>query len=131
MLHMHGVVHRLRETTSDGLSDSKKAIEQLRAEKRVMNEVVPHPVDVRIHHQRINESENQHHPQRGMRKQKVKREKIYEMKKPRRGWNSIPACVCEELGIRARAFYSDRVSRHVSIGFGRPDTLADNPILAR
>ena len=41
MLHMHCVVHRLRETTSDGLRDSKKAIEELRSEKRVMNEVVP------------------------------------------------------------------------------------------
>ena len=96
-----------------------------------MNEVVPDPVDVRIHHQRINESENQHHPQRGMRKQKVEPDKIREMKKPRRGWNSIPARVCEDLGIRARAFYSDRVSSHGSIEFGRPDTLADNRILAR
>jgi hypothetical protein len=39
--------------------------------------------------------------------------------------------VCEDLGIRARAFYSDRVSSHGSIEFGRPDTLADNRILAR
>jgi hypothetical protein len=37
----------------------------------------------------------------------------------------------EELGIRGRAFYSDRVSSHGPIGFGRPDTLADNRILAR
>ena len=29
MLHMHGVVHRLRETTGDRLRDSKQAIEQL------------------------------------------------------------------------------------------------------
>ena len=34
------------------------------------------------------------------------------MKKPRRGWNDIPARVREELGIRGRAFYSDRVSSH-------------------
>ena len=73
MLHMHGVVHRLRKAASDRLRDSKQSIEQLRAEKRVMNEIVPHPVDVRIHHQRINEPENQHHPQRRMRKQKVQR----------------------------------------------------------
>ena len=131
MLHMHGVVHGLRKTTSDGLSDSKKAIEKLRSEKRVMNEVVPDAIDVRIHHQRINEPENQHHPQRRVRKQKVEPEKIREMKKPRPGWNCIPACVREELGIRGRAFYSDRVSSHGSIGFKGPGTLADKRTLAR
>ena len=73
MLHMHGVVHRLREAAGNRLRDSKQTIEQVGAEERVMNEVVPHPVDVRIHHQRINEAENQHHPQRAMRKQKVQR----------------------------------------------------------
>jgi len=116
MLHMHGVVHGLRKTTSDGLSDSKKAIKKLRAEKRVMNEVVPDAIDVRVHHQRINEPENQHHPKRRVRKQKVEPKKIREMKKPRRGWNCIPACVREELGISGRAFYSDRVSSHGPIG---------------
>jgi hypothetical protein len=39
--------------------------------------------------------------------------------------------VREELGIRGRAFYSDRVRSHGSIGLGRPDTLADNRALAR
>ncbi len=112
MLHVHGVVHRLGKTTSDGLSDSKKAIEKLRSEKRVMNEVVPDAIDVRIHHQRINEPKNQHHPKRRVRKQKVEAEKISEMKKPRRGWNCIPACVREELGVRRSTFYSDRVSGH-------------------
>ena len=109
---MHAVVHRLGKTAGDRLRDSKQAIEQLRAEKRVMNEVVPHPVDVRIHHQRVNEPENQHNPQRRMRKQKVQPEKVREMEKPRSGWNGIPTRVREELGIRDRAFYSDRVCSH-------------------
>ncbi len=91
-----------------------------------MNEVVPDAIDVRIHHQRVNESENQHYPQRRVRKQKVEPEKIREMKKPRRGWNGIPARVREELGPRDRAFYSDRVSSHGPIGLGGPGTLADN-----
>src|SRR5215471_9425884 len=34
------------------------------------------------------------------------------MKEPRRRWNGVPPCVREELGIRARAFYSYRVSSH-------------------
>ena len=66
-----------------------------------------------------------------MRKQKVQGEKIGEMKDPGRRWNHIPACVHEKLGIRGWAFYSDRVSSHDFIGFGRPDTLADNRIFAR
>src|SRR5213083_2181224 len=131
MLHMHAVVHGLRKTTCDGLSDSKKAIEKLRSEKRVMNEVVPDAIDVRIHHQRINEPEDQHHPQRRVRKQKVESEKVNKMKKPSRGWNCIPACVREELGIRGRAFYSDRVSSHGPIGLEGPGTLAENRDLAR
>jgi len=68
MLHMHGVVHCLREAAGDRLRNSKQAIDKLRSKKRVMNEVMSHPVDIRIHHQRINESETQHHPQRSMRK---------------------------------------------------------------
>jgi hypothetical protein len=66
-----------------------------------------------------------------MRKQKVHPQKIREMKKPRRGWNDIPACMREEVGIRGRAFCSDRVGSHGPMGFGRPDTLADNRLLAR
>src|SRR5215471_2912911 len=122
MAHMHGVVHRLRETAGDRLRYPEQTIQQLRSEERIMNKIVPHPVDVRIYHQRINEPENQHHPQRRMRKQKVQPEKIREMKKPRRYWNSIPACVCEELGIRRRAFYSDRVSSHSFIALRRSGT---------
>ena len=50
MLNMHRVVHRLRKTAGDGLRDSKEPIEQTRAEERVVNEIVPHPVDVRVDH---------------------------------------------------------------------------------
>src|SRR5213080_2813664 len=112
MLHMHGVVHGLRKTTRDGLSDSKKAIKKLRAEKRVMNEVVPHPIDVRIHHQRINEPENQHHRQRRVRKQKIKSKKVNEMKQPGGRRQSIPECVREKLRVCRSAFYANHVSTH-------------------
>jgi hypothetical protein len=47
-----------------------------------------------------------------MRKQKVQPEKVREMEKPRSRWNGIPTRVREELGIRDRAFYSDRVCSH-------------------
>jgi hypothetical protein len=95
-----------------------------------MNEVVPDPVDVRIYHQRVHERKNQHQPQRRVRKQEVETQKVSKMKEASRGWNSIPACVREQLGIRRRAFYSDRVSSHGLIGLGGLDTLADNRALA-
>src|SRR4026207_244852 len=113
MLHMHGVVHRLRKTTSDGLSESKKAIEKLRAEKRVMNEVVPHPVDVRIDHQRINEPENQHHPQRRMRIEQKQSNKISQMKYTGQRWYGIPAGVCEQPGVCCRPFDSNYLGIHL------------------
>lgn len=48
--HVNRVVHRLREATSDRLRDAENAIQSLGAKKRIMNEVMPHPIDVRIHH---------------------------------------------------------------------------------
>src|SRR5260370_721814 len=96
-----------------------------------MNADGPHAVDVRIHHHRANAPENYPHPEGGVRKKKVEPEKIPEMEKPRRGWNCIPACVREELGIRGRAFYSDSVSSHSPIELGSPSTLPDNRALAR
>jgi hypothetical protein len=39
--------------------------------------------------------------------------------------------VREDLGIRGRAFYSDRVSSHGAVELGRHGTLADNRALAR
>jgi hypothetical protein len=47
-----------------------------------------------------------------MRKQKVQPDKVREMEKPRSGWKDIPARVREQLGIRGRSLYSDRVSSH-------------------
>ena len=80
MLHVHGVVHRLRETAGNGLCDSKNAIQSLGAKERIVNEVVPHSVDVRIHHQRVNESENQHHPRRRMRIEEKQSNEVSQMK---------------------------------------------------
>jgi hypothetical protein len=131
MLHMHGVVHRLRETAGDRLRDSKQAIEQLRAEKRVMNEVVPHPVDVRIHHQASKRTRESASPTAAHAETKSRARKDTRDEKAPPRWNGIPACVREELGIRGRAFYSDRVSSHGLFESGRPDTFADNRLLAR
>src|SRR5205823_13241608 len=80
MLNVHGVVQRLRETAGNGLCGSKNAIQSLGAKERIVNEVVPHSVDVRIHHQRVNESENQHHPRRRMRIEEKQSNEVSQMK---------------------------------------------------
>src|SRR5215469_11958896 len=97
MPHVHRIVHRLRKTARDGLCNPEQAIQKCGTEKRVMNEIVPHPVDIRVDHQRINESENEHHPERSVRVEEVKCQEICETKKPRRGRKSVPACVREKL----------------------------------
>src|SRR5215471_4692372 len=97
MLHMDRVVHGLRKTAGDGLCDSKQPIEQSQAEERVVNEIVPHPVDVRVDHQRIKKPEKQHRPQRRVRKHKIQAKKISEMEKTRGRRDSVPARVREEL----------------------------------
>jgi len=80
MLHVHGIVHRLRETAGDRLCDAENAIQRLRAEEWVVNEVVPHPVDVRIDHQRVDEPQNQHQPQRCMGIEEKQSNEISQMK---------------------------------------------------
>ena len=96
MLHMDRVVHGLGKTAGDGLCDSKQPIEQFQAEERIVNEIVPHPIDVRVDHQRINEPENQHRPQRRVRKHKIQPKKISEMEKTRGRRDGIPARVREK-----------------------------------
>src|SRR5260370_37602696 len=58
MLHVHCVVICLRKTARNRLGDSKEAIEQFGAEEGIVNEVVSDAIDVRVDHQRINESED-------------------------------------------------------------------------
>ena len=79
-----------------------------------MNEIVPHPINVCVDHERINEPEDQHHPQRRARVKEEEAYKICEMKKARRGRNRVPARVREELRVRRRTFYSDGVGGHRS-----------------
>ena len=62
-----------------------------------MNEVVTDAVDVRIDHQRINESEDQHDPERRVRIQKEEREEIREMEQTRERRDDIPARVGEKV----------------------------------
>src|SRR6266511_608523 len=111
MLHVDGVVVGLRKATRDRLRDSKEPIEQFRAKERVMNKIVPNPVDVRVDHQRVNESKDQHYPERRVRVKKEESQEISEMKQARRSWDRVPARVREEPGSCRGTLYPDGVGR--------------------
>src|SRR6266850_1579807 len=84
MLHVDGVVVGLRKATRDRLSDSKEPIEQLGAKERVMDKIMSNAVDVRVDHQRVNESKDQHYPERRVRVKEEEPQEISEMKQARR-----------------------------------------------
>ena len=113
MLHVHGVVHRLREAAGDRLCDSKNTIQSLGAEEGIVNEVVPHPVDVRIDHQRVDESENQHDPKRRVREKKVECEEVSEVKQAGERGKGVPSRMREQPGICCRPFYSNNFGIHL------------------
>ena len=75
MLHVHDVVIGLRKTTRDRLRDAEKAIQKRRSKERVVNEIVSDAVDVRVDHQRVDEAEDEHHPERRVRVEEEEREK--------------------------------------------------------
>ena len=81
MLHVDGVVVSLRKTARDGLSNAEETIEERRAKERIVDEVMGQAVDVGIHHERINEAHDEHHPERRVRIKKKHRQEIGEMKK--------------------------------------------------
>ena len=111
MLHVGGVVVCLGKTGRDRLRNSKEPIEQFRAEERVVNEVVPYAVDVGIDHQRVNESKDQHYPERRVRVKEEESQEISEMKQARRSWDRVPARVREEPGSCRGTLDADGVGR--------------------
>ena len=94
------------------MGDAKKPIEDARAEKWVVNEVVTDAVDVRIHHQRVNETENQHYPKRCVRVQKEESEKIGEMQKPGQSGHCVPPRVREDPRVSRGSLGANCVSVH-------------------
>ncbi len=76
-----------------------------------MDEVVPYAVDVGIDHQRVNESKDQHDPERRVRVKEEESQEISEMKQARRSWDRVPARVREEPGSCRRTLYADGVGR--------------------
>src|SRR5882724_1992567 len=112
VLHVHCVVKRLRKTTRHRLRDSKKAVQNFGAEKWVVDEVVTNAIDVGVHHQRVDETENQHHPERRVRVEKEKAEKVGEMKKPGRCREHVPTRVREHARVGRGSIDADGVAGH-------------------
>ena len=112
VLHVDGVVVSLRKATSDRLHDPEKPVEKRRAKERVVNEVVTDAVDVCVDHQRINEAEDQHHPQRGARIKEEERKKVSEMKQAGQRRDRVPPRVGEDFRGRGDAFNADGIGFH-------------------
>ena len=66
-------------------------------------------VDVGVDHQRINESKNEHHPERRPRVKEEHAEEIGEMKQTGHCGNRVPSRVCEKLGVGRRSVYANGV----------------------
>jgi tRNA(Ile2) C34 agmatinyltransferase TiaS len=79
VLHVDGVVIGLREAAGDRLNDAKKAIQKLEAEERIVNEVMSDAVDVGIDHESVNESQNEHDPERSAREKEEESKEVGEM----------------------------------------------------
>ena len=112
MLHVNGVVIRLREAAGDRLNDAKKAIQKLGTEKRIVNEVMSDAVDVGIDHESVNESQNEHDPERRAREKEEESKEVGEMEKARAYRDGIPTGVGKQLRVGGGPVYSDGVSGH-------------------
>ena len=81
-----------------------------------MDKVVPNAVDIRVDHQRVNESEDQHYPKGRVRVKEEESQEISEMKQARRSWDRVPARVREEPGICRGTLDADDVGRGHNFG---------------
>ena len=77
---------------------------------------MPDSIDIRVYHQRVNETQDQHDPERCVWIKKEKAEKIREMKKAGQRRYSIPASVSKEFRVGGRAINPDRVRGSHRVG---------------
>ena len=112
VLHVDGVVIGLREAAGDRLNDAKKAIQKLGTKKRIVNEVMSDAVDVGIDHKSVNESQNEHDPERSTREKEEETKEVGEMEKARAYRDGIPTGVGKQLRVGGGPVYSDGVSGH-------------------
>ena len=111
MLHVDALVENLTKTNRDRFHNAEQAIQQRPPEIRIVNEVVGNAVDVPGNAHGIDETENQHHPER-LAWEKIKHaEEISAVQNARCDRNYIPSCVRKNLGIRLRTFDGDEFVR--------------------
>ena len=97
------------------MNDAKNAIEELGAEKRIVNEVMADAVDVGVDHKGINDSQDDHDPEGCPREEEEKSKEVAEMEKARESRNGVPPRMGEDFRVRQGPFYSDGVSVHEGI----------------
>src|SRR4051812_24128513 len=103
MLHVDGVVIRLRKAAGDRLAKCEESVQQRQSEKRIVDKIVTDAVDVGVNHQRVDKAEDQHDPERFSRIQIEQREKVKEMEQSGHYRQSIPARVREQSRISCGA----------------------------
>ncbi len=79
MLRVHRIIIGLRKAARDRLTQTEEPVEQRLPEKGIMDKIVPHPIDVGVHHQGVNKAEEKHQPKRRMRIEKEHSQKIGEV----------------------------------------------------
>ena len=126
MLHVDDVVIGLREAARDRLDDSEEPVQKLGAEERVVNEIVRHAVDVGVDHERVNEPEDQHDPERRVRVEKEESEKEREMEETRQQSGRCPsACARTVLNLSSGVRFEWRQRRSWKQGGWENGTLAE------
>jgi len=76
VLHVNAFVEDLAKADRDRFQDAEQTIEQRRMEIRIVNEIVRDAVDVPGNADRIDETENEHHPKRHPRKKIKQAEEV-------------------------------------------------------
>src|SRR5205814_9777169 len=103
MLHVDAFVEDLAKADSDRFEDTEQAIEQRRTEVRIVNEIVGNTVDVPGNADRIDKTENEHHPKRDARKKKEHAEEVSAVQKGGGNRDCVPPRVRKDSGVRCGA----------------------------
>src|SRR5712671_4284222 len=84
-----------------------------------------HPIDVRVDHQGVDKTQNQHDPQWSARIEEEQGEEIGEMEQTGQRWNRVPASVGKEFRVRRGAVYVNSVG----CGHGAGESCGGSTIL--
>ena len=104
MLHVDAFIEDLAEADRDRLQDAEQSIQDRRTEIGIVNEVVGDAVDVPGDADGVDQTKNDHDPERRPR-EKVKHPKeVKAMQEAGRDWDRIPARLGKQFGISCDPF---------------------------